>query len=587
MKHLPKRSIPHFSPNLLTGLILLLATIPAAAADYVVDGSNSAALDTNPGTAAQPFKTITAAVAKAHAGDLVEVRAGTYRGEKIVFTQDGTKDQPITLKASDGAAVTIKGSQVVTGWQAVAATPGVYEHEGWDKYFGAWDPAVLDYMKAGTPAPTNKYGGLKYDARNKPRNQLFVNEAPMEEVPTRELLKAGTFFIDPGSHAVSLWLTDGSDPSKHVIEMSDTEDPLLTTGGKSFITLQNLSFEQGANGPQDNGLVRLAGGSNCLADHCNVSLAAGAGFTFTGESHCVRGGVFNHNGQEGLHSSKAVNSRVEQCETSFNNTLPGKEYGSGWEAGGNKFARSRNLTIDGLVSHDNNGPGVWFDVDNEDCTIQNCVSYNNQFGLFYEISYTGLFINNRSYNNKEIGIYISSSAGCRVYNNTTYGNGKAGIFVETSVREDGTGRKSSGYSNRIFNNIIADNQKTKYSKSFSLGLLGKTGTDLPAITGSKLPMEVNVSDYNLFYVAGGAPFFTGPGAARPTNLKDWQTASGQDAHSVWGDPGFANGDAGDFSLSAGSLARGKGTPLKEVTMDAVGTARPATASDLGALQAKN
>ncbi len=248
-----------------------------------------------------------------------------------------------------------------------------------------------------------------------------------------------------------------------------------------------------------------------------------------------------------------------------------------------------NLTIDGLVAHDNNGPGVWFDVDNEDCTIENCVSYNNNFGIFYEISYTALVINNRAYHNSDTGIYISSSAGCRVYNNTTYQNGKSGISIEVSVRGDGTpNRKISGYSNRIFNNIVADNQTVHYSKSFNLGLIGKTGTDLPAITDSKLPMVPNVSDYNLFYKAGSEPFFIGPGSARPKTLQEWQTASGQDAHSVWAEPGFTDASKGDFNLSASSPARGKGTPLKEVTTDAVGTARPADAPcDLGALQSKN
>jgi parallel beta-helix repeat protein len=580
-----------YLPNSLSGLLALVGIVgaisSARASNYIVDASNASAADTNPGTAAQPFKTISAAVAKAQAGDVVEVHAGIYRGEKIDFKQSGTKDQPIVLRAAVGSEVTIKGSQVVAGWQADSKTPGAYEHDGWDKYFGKWDSALLDTLTVGKPIPLSKYGAPVYDARNKPRNQLFVDDAPVEEVAARDLLRAGSFFIDPTSHAVLLWLADGSDPGKHTIEMADTEGPLLTTDGQSFITIQGLSFEQGANGPQDNGLVRLAGGSNCLADHCRVSLAAGAGFTFSGESHIVRQGVFNHNGQEGLHSSKAVNSRVEQCETSFNNTLPGKEYGSGWEAGGNKFARSRNLTIDGLVTHDNHGPGVWFDVDNEDCTIENCISYNNDFGIFYEISYTALVINNRAYNNKDTGIYISSSAGCRVYNNTTYGNGKSGISIETSVREDGTGRKSSGYSNRIFNNIIAENQTTPYSKSFNLGLIGKTGKDLPALTGSKLPMEPNVSDYNLFYIAKEEPFFIGPGSARPKNLKEWQTASGQDAHSVWAAPGFLNAVGADFGLTASSPAVGTGTALKEVTADAIGTPRPPGAPcDIGALQTK-
>jgi parallel beta-helix repeat protein len=575
-------------PVALATVIILVAGKSATAGTLCVDGGNASAADTNAGTAAQPFKTITAAVAKAKAGDVVEVKAGIYRGEHIAFTQGGTAEQPIVLRAAQGADVTIKGSEIVSDWQPVAGSTGVYEHAGWTMYFGKWTPAVVEYMKAGTPAPLNKYGGPVYDARNKARNQLFVDDAPLEEVPVRELLHAGSFFIDPASHTVALWLADGTDPKLHAIEMTDTDGPLLATAGKDHITLQGLSFEHCANPPQDTAAVCINGGSNCMVDHCKVSLAAGAGLSVTGKSHIVRQSIFNHNGQEGLHTSSDVHGRVELCETSFNNTLPGKEYDSGWEAGGNKFARSRGLTVVGHVSHDNNGPGIWFDVDNEDCTVDSCVCYNNEFGIFYEISYTGLFINNRSYNNRKTGIYISSSAGCRVYNNTTYGNGTFGISVETSIRGDGTpGRKISGYSNKIVNNIIADNQSVKNSKSYQPGLLGDSGKDLPAITGSFIPMEVNVSDYNLFYIANTQPFFIGPGKARPVTLKDWQAASGQDAHSIWGDPGFANATSGDFGLSSGSPAQGKGTPLSEVKTDALGTTRPADAPDIGAVEAKH
>ncbi|HVN49019.1 MAG TPA: DUF1565 domain-containing protein, partial [Bacteroidota bacterium] len=62
---------------------------------YFVSPSGS---DTNPGTFAQPLLTISAAIAKAAAGDTIYVRGGTYS-----FTGSSTA---ITLPAKSGSSVT-------------------------------------------------------------------------------------------------------------------------------------------------------------------------------------------------------------------------------------------------------------------------------------------------------------------------------------------------------------------------------------------------------------------------------------------------------------------------------------------------
>ncbi|MFM2089741.1 MAG: hypothetical protein RLZZ127_230 [Planctomycetota bacterium] len=93
-------------------LIALAALLPAAAAEFHVSVSGD---DASPGSATAPFRTIQRGVDAAQPGDTVTVRAGTYR-EAVTFPRSGTAAARITVRAADGAAVTVSGADPVTGW---------------------------------------------------------------------------------------------------------------------------------------------------------------------------------------------------------------------------------------------------------------------------------------------------------------------------------------------------------------------------------------------------------------------------------------------------------------------------------------
>ncbi|MDB5331342.1 MAG: secreted sugar hydrolase [Phycisphaerales bacterium] len=71
--------------------------------------------DANPGTLALPFATIQHAANLAHAGDVVNIRAGTYR-ETVSPPNSGLAGAPITFQAYNGESVTIDGGNIVSGW---------------------------------------------------------------------------------------------------------------------------------------------------------------------------------------------------------------------------------------------------------------------------------------------------------------------------------------------------------------------------------------------------------------------------------------------------------------------------------------
>ena len=83
-------------------------------------------LDNNPGTLAQPFKTIQHAAGLAEHGDTaVFLRAGTYH-ETVTPAHSGTASAPITYSAYNNEIVTIDGADLLTGWTKLAGSSTIY-----------------------------------------------------------------------------------------------------------------------------------------------------------------------------------------------------------------------------------------------------------------------------------------------------------------------------------------------------------------------------------------------------------------------------------------------------------------------------
>lgn len=78
---------------------------------YYVDGSNPAASDTNPGSEAQPFKTIQKAANTVAPNDTVYVKAGVYK-ELVWIKQSGTPGAPITFRNYGNDVVIVDGENL-------------------------------------------------------------------------------------------------------------------------------------------------------------------------------------------------------------------------------------------------------------------------------------------------------------------------------------------------------------------------------------------------------------------------------------------------------------------------------------------
>jgi len=113
------------------------------ATSYYVDGDNPAARDTNPGTEARPWKTIRRGTQSLQPGDILLIKAGTYR-ETVILTKSGTEAEPIRIWAypgDEGKAI-INAAEPVTDWQKCAGPGDCDGNPYWEHIYVA-DVAAL------------------------------------------------------------------------------------------------------------------------------------------------------------------------------------------------------------------------------------------------------------------------------------------------------------------------------------------------------------------------------------------------------------------------------------------------------------
>ncbi len=154
--------------------LLALLPSPAWATTYYVDANNPSARDTNPGTQAQPWKTIGKATGLLKPGDTVLVKAGVYR-ELVILSKSGTATQPITIAAfpgDEGKAI-INAAQTVTRWRKCTGPEDCSGNPNWSHIYWAdvasavashpdQDFAVRQVFQHGERLPRSRYPDTRW-----------------------------------------------------------------------------------------------------------------------------------------------------------------------------------------------------------------------------------------------------------------------------------------------------------------------------------------------------------------------------------------------------------------------------------------
>ncbi|MDQ1256636.1 MAG: alpha-L-arabinofuranosidase, partial [Candidatus Hydrogenedentes bacterium] len=230
-------------PMLLPVLAVVLAVVAfapvAAAREFHVSPQGA---NTNDGSAAKPFKAISAAAQAAYPGDTVTVHEGVYR-ERVNPPRGGeSDDKRIVYQAAPGEKAEIRGSEVVKGW--VKVQDGVWKAVVSNALFGDFNP----------------YSDLIHGDWFNPRNRAH----------------------HPGAvYLVGEWLIE-ADKLDEVLDTSGTTPAWLRQGGNDY--LLNVAWLQPANGPRipATGFAAKNGTQNAACEE------GGECIGFIADSHWVR-----------------------------------------------------------------------------------------------------------------------------------------------------------------------------------------------------------------------------------------------------------------------------------------------------------
>jgi hypothetical protein len=355
----------------------------------------SATVTVTAGVQLSPADDIQTAVSANPSGTTFVLAAGIYRMQSVV-PKDGDVFSGQTGAVMDGAILIGSWQQDSAIW--VAQVSSVVEQSS---YRGVCLP---------------QYPACTYT------EDLFFDSQPLVRVASLALVGPGTWYFDYSSDKAYV----GSDPSGHVTEMSAV--PTAFSGNASDVAIQNLTIEKYAS-MAGNGAIQAVSPSGTastgwVVDSNDIELNHGMGLRISNGMK-VTNNKFHDNGQMGLGGSGS-DVLIADNEI-YKNNYAG--YSWGWEAGGDKFTHSTNLTIQGNYAHDNLGPGLWTDIENSGVLYENNRTARNvEAGILHEISYQATIRNNEIVDDGfstagtslwyGAGILISNSSNVEVYGNT-------------------------------------------------------------------------------------------------------------------------------------------------------------------------
>ncbi|MFI6156371.1 right-handed parallel beta-helix repeat-containing protein [Kitasatospora sp. NPDC051170] len=169
-------------------------------------------------------------------------------------------------------------------------------------------------------------------------------------------------------------------------------------GPATDVTVRYLTV-QGFVAPQNEGVVNHDSADGWVIEHSVVQNNSGAGL-MAGARQKVRANCLRDNGQLGLNAYKSggplSDLLVEGNEITGNDTDQWEKRQPGCGCtGGAKFWAVNRADVLGNWVHDNRGPGLWADTDDNDFRIEdNLLESNDGAALIYETSYNAVIRNN-------------------------------------------------------------------------------------------------------------------------------------------------------------------------------------------------
>jgi len=312
--------------------LAFLALLPGSvqAATLVVDQNAVHAADTNPGTRARPFKTISAAANRVKPGDIVLVRPGVYR-ESVSLTVSGVKGRPITFQSETPYAAVVDGADIITAFQPVS--PGVYSF------------AAPDLAK-----PANDFD---------PGEQVYVSGEPLERITDPARLSPGTFLLDYAAKRVLLAPLEDQQIGRLQVAYAHRDGQFAPGASVDDIHINGFTILHNAS-PFGSRFGILISGRRWLVEDNHILWSSYAGLRMEKSNGCVvRGNVVDWSGATGLGGFANANLTFTGNVLRHGNW---RRQDTGFDGGAGKWVYTYDSLFQDNECAFNNGFGLWFDI---------------------------------------------------------------------------------------------------------------------------------------------------------------------------------------------------------------------------------
>jgi Right handed beta helix region len=302
-----------------------------------------------------------------------------------------------------------------------AILSGAIELTGFHAQGGLWVASV----KA---QPSESKGECRdgFPACNLPED-LFVDDVPLRRVQEVEQVRPGKWYLDYARNLAYV----AENPRGRRIEMSVAR--FAIAGAAPNVTIRDLTIEKYATvtgvGAIHSGVPSSRGqvSGNWVVSNNEIRWNHGTGVRLGDGMRLVHNRLL-HNGHMGA-GGTGDDVLVEANEIAFNN-FAGYDYH--WGAGGAKFVLSDRLRVRENYVHNNEGPGLWADIDCHDVIFEhNRTAANKVAGIFFEISSGAIVRDNQIENEGEnparegvergAGILVNTSSNVEVSENVVKG----------------------------------------------------------------------------------------------------------------------------------------------------------------------
>jgi parallel beta-helix repeat protein len=282
---------------------------------------------------------------------------------------------------------------------------------------------------------------------------VFLDDKPLTKVASKDALGANKFYVDYEGGRIYL----AGDPANHKVEV--TVAAFAFESAAADVVIRNLTIEKYGS-PAQRGAIHARDGARWMIADCVVRLNSGAGIS-VGDGTRVQNCDVDNNGQIGIEGN-GKDIRIEGNRIWANNIYG---FDPAWEAGGVKIAESDGVEFRDNHVYDNDGSGLWCDINCRNVIYEgNLVENNRHIGIFHEISFKAVIrkntVRHNGIDNRKFfwgsDIVVAASQDVEVTDNkVTVAPGACGIVLIDQGR-----RNDAGQEYKTRNNIVRGNEMT-------------------------------------------------------------------------------------------------------------------------------